>query len=146
LPVILSYRYRQHALPFFWVIVENPKAKKTKIVRMLADTGSCYTCFPRFYVTVLGLENHSRPEKPTHGIGCHVNRYIHEVKVSLFDPKPAGPSPPCWTSSLPTASFVDEINDVHGILGMDIISQWKEFCIVPSPNDETYAGEIRVLI
>ena len=140
LPVNLEFPYPHRSCPTIWVHLNCSLTGKQKIVAMVVDTGSCFSCLPLFLVPILGLNTHNIGE-PTFCIGGTILRYLHPIKLSLVNPKERNLSV-LWTSSEENVSFVKEMNKLRGIIGMDVISQWKEMAICPG----TTGGTIKITL
>ena len=52
--------------------------------------------------------------------------------------------PPLWETSSNELVFVENLSDKYGLLGMDVISQWKEFTIRPRKN--LTGGSIHIVV
>lgn len=96
---------------------------------MLLDTGSDETCFPGDFAVYFGHDNnHPKVIKGTcGGVGGGSEKYTHSVQVSLIDPNKTAAANPviAWTAKQKTASFIKKLATGFGIIGMDIMAQWK---------------------
>lgn len=104
---------------------------------MLIDTGSDSTCFPASFAELFGHKN-DHPEvvvlkDEVHGIGGCSDAYLHSVQVSLIHPTKSshGKTVLAWSSSLKSVKFIKKMECKHGLIGMDIIQQWKELKLEP---------------
>ena len=50
--------------------------------------------------------------------------YLHSVQLSLLDPRKKE-RVTVWTSSIPRTPFIEKLTCKFGLIGMDIIKQWK---------------------
>ena len=127
-----------------FVSVENPLTGKKVDFKMLLDTGSCHTCLPTRFAFHFGLKNHENEDQShqTQGIGCTVKRYLHRLRIGLIDPTSRGSRDVVWVSRLEQISFIKELEGVFGILGMDIISEWKELTLLPEGD----GGKVRITV
>lgn len=68
--------------------------------------------------------------KRCRGVGGSSLAYIHSVRLSLLDPEKSTRSKHviAWTAKTKSASFLEKLNLGCGLLGMDIIKQWKSVC------------------
>lgn len=105
---------------------------------MLLDTGADETCFPASFASLFGHSN-SHPKvqvckNAVQGIGGFSDTYIHSVRISLLHPIKSTEKKPviAWSSQLAKAPFVDKLNCPHGLLGMDIIREWKAISFEPN--------------
>ena len=100
---------------------------------MLLDTGADETCFPAKYAGFFGHDNHDPrvARKRCRGVGGSSLAYIHSVRLSLLDPDKSTRSNHviAWTAKTGSASFLEKLDLGCGLLGMDIIRQWKSVCI-----------------
>ena len=99
---------------------------RTFLFPMLVDTGSDRTSFPASVAATFGHDNkHPRVKKAwCKGVGGRSRSYLHSVQVSLIHPTRASHQI-VWRSSLPRADFVENLDCRFGLIGMDIIKQWK---------------------
>ena len=99
---------------------------------MLVDTGADETCFPAKYAGFFG-HNNRHPhvvKKRCRGVGGSSLAYVHSVRLGLLDPDQSTRSRHviAWTARNKSASFVEKLDIGCGLLGMDIIKQWKSLC------------------
>jgi hypothetical protein len=96
---------------------------------MLIDTGADRTCLPGDLATRLGHNNdHKDVQRDTiHGIGGSSIVYLHSVQLCLLDPRKstAKGSVVAWECPLKTTAFVKDLESDFGLIGTDIICQWK---------------------
>jgi hypothetical protein len=115
--------------PVILVSVEDLLTGKTFLVPMLLDTGADSTCFPVSLATFFGHDNKHRLVRKSSccGIGGEVTTYIHSVQISLIHPQKSTKTRHviAWTSKKPKAEFVEGMKTGIGLLGMDIMKQWK---------------------
>jgi hypothetical protein len=109
-------------------------------VPMLIDTGADETCFPAYFAPLFGHDN-KHPEvaigkDAVRGIGGYSDAYIHSVRVSLIHPSKSTANNPvlAWTSKAEKAPFVDKLESPHGLIGMDIMREWKEIRFAPNKH------------
>jgi len=104
---------------------------------MLVDTGADETCFPASFAALFGHRN-DHPEvevlkDSVRGIGGFSDSYLHSIRVSLLDPVKSSRRNPviAWSSKLNKAPFVEKLECPHGILGMDVIRDWRGLSLEP---------------
>jgi hypothetical protein len=76
------------------------------------------------------------------GIGGKCKGFIHSFRLGLIDPmRPPHPikNPPIWEATISEMIFVSDLK--VGLVGMDVISEWKEFRIVPKKD----GGDIHIM-
>lgn len=99
---------------------------------MLLDTGADETCFPAKYAPFFGHDNRDPrvARKRCRGVGGASLAYIHSVRLSLLDPDKSTRSNHviAWTARTKSASFLEKLDLGFGLLGMDIMGQWKAVC------------------
>jgi len=132
--------------PIVLVLVEDIATSVLSVFPMLVDTGADETCFPASYAAFFG-HNNLAPKvvtKKIHGVGGQSQAYIHSVRLVLVDPKKSTPHNfvPAWTSSLDKASFVTQLNMSMGLLGRDVIGEWKQFTLTPTPKRKASKWDI----
>ncbi len=118
--------------PIIVASVEDLLTGKRFLFPMLLDTGADETCFPARCATFFGHDNHAPRvrRKRCHGVGGASLTYLHSVRLSLLDPVKSTKSN-CvlaWTAKMKTASFVEKLEIGCGLLGMDIMKQWRSVC------------------
>jgi hypothetical protein len=73
------------------------------------------------------------------GVGGFSDSYIHSVRISLLHPTKSTQKKPviAWSSKLTKVPFVDKLEYPHGLLGMDIIRDWRglNFELTDETND-----------
>jgi hypothetical protein len=116
--------------PTILVSVECLLSGKTYIIPMLIDTGCDQTSFPAHCAASFGHNNHDRRVKKSwcSGVGGRSRSYLHSVQVSLLHPGHAK-NTIAWTSTVPKAAFVENLHCTFGLLGMDIIKEWKSLLL-----------------
>lgn len=104
---------------------------------MLLDTGADSTCFPASSAKIFG-HNNSHPEvkvlkDEVRGIGGSSDAYIHSVRIGLIHPSKSNKKETvlAWKSDVDEVQFVEKMECDHGLIGMDIIKQWKEISFQP---------------
>jgi hypothetical protein len=105
--------------------------RRVAIDPMILDTGADSTCFPASTATLIGHNNRGEGVEVASlsGIGGHVHSYYHTLELSLTDP--SEPTIPIWTSSVKRFIFVPGFDQRLGLLGRDIMREWKRVAIVP---------------
>ena len=115
--------------PIIIARVECLLTRKTFLVPMLLDTGADETCFPGDFAAYFGHDNHHPKviKGSCGGIGGSSDKYFHSVQVSLLDPNKTAPTSPvvAWTSENKTSSFIKKLDTGFGLVGMDVMTQWK---------------------
>ena len=126
--------------PVIVVCVECLLTGRAFFVNMLLDTGSDETCFPASFAGLFGHSN-SHPKvrvskNAVQGIGGFSDTYIHSVRVSLLHPVKSTQRKPviAWSSKFAKAPFVDKLECPHGLIGMDMISEWKSLTLESNKN------------
>ena len=108
------------------------------LVPMLVDTGCDQTCFPGKLASDFGHNNlHPNVQQDVvKGVGGDSACYIHSLRISLIDPNKSSSIRHviAWRSRLKKAYFVKKLDCDMGLLGMDIINQWRSFKLVSSPK------------
>ena len=134
--------------PVLLVLVEDVITGVRSVFPMLVDTGADETCFPASYAAFFGHNNLAPAvvEKNIHGVGGQSQAFIHSVRLVLIDPKKSTPHHfvPAWTSSLGKASFISQLNMSMGLLGRDIIGEWKQFTLTPTPTRKASKWDITI--
>jgi hypothetical protein len=77
------------------------------------------------------------------GIGGDCTGFLHSFRFGLVDPKKPW-TPPLWESSSTELVFVKNLSDKYGLLGMDVISQWKQFTI--RARSGSRGGSIEIVV
>ncbi|HEY3761762.1 MAG TPA: hypothetical protein VGN23_08440 [Verrucomicrobiae bacterium] len=130
--------------PIIIARIECLLSGKTFLFPMLLDTGADETCFPGDSAAFFGHDNdHPKVKKGScGGIGGHSDKYIHSVQVSLLEPVKMSATNPviAWTARYKTASFIKKLNAQFGLIGMDIMREWKS--VKFSPNGKGLKIEI----
>jgi hypothetical protein len=112
--------------PKIMVNVECLLTGKIFAVPMLIDTGSDETSFPCDWAKAFGHNNQDQRVKKDwcDGVGGGSVTYLHSVQISLLHPtkKERGV---IWTSTIPKTPFIEKLTCNFGLIGMDIIKQWK---------------------
>lgn len=123
--------------PVIIVCVECLLTGKGFYANMILDTGSDETCFPASFASLFGHCNTHPDVKvckdAAQGIGGFSDTYIHSVRISLLHPDKSTPKKPviAWSSKLDKAPFVDKLECSNGLIGMDIIHDWKFLSFEP---------------
>ena len=124
--------------PIILAVVQNLIARDYFLMQMLLDTGADQTCFPSKLASIFGHDN-SHPgivKDVLHGIGGVSTSYLHSVQLSLIDPKKSTQKKPvlAWTATEKTAVFVENLDCGFGLIGMDLIRQWKHLSFEPNKH------------
>jgi hypothetical protein len=123
--------------PTIIVGVECLLSKKGFYAPMLLDTGADESCFPASFAELFGHCNthpHVQVLKDAvQGIGGLSDSYIHSVRISLLDPIKSSRKNPviAWSSKLEKAPFVEKLDCPHGLLGMDVMHEWRAVSFEP---------------
>ena len=121
-------------------------------IQMLIDTGADSTCFPASFAKCFGHDNdHQNVEilpDAVHGIGGSSDAYLHSVQISLIHPSKSTREKTviAWTSPLKKVQFIKKMECKHGLIGMDIIQQWKELRLEPVNRRSGNGVSIRITI
>jgi hypothetical protein len=103
---------------------------------MLLDTGADQSCFPAKLAAFFGHDNDGREVQKDvcHGIGGQSTSYLHSVQISLIDPKRSTKSKPvvAWTSKSEKTAFIENLDCGFGLIGMDVICQWRSVTVEPN--------------
>ena len=107
---------------------------------MLLDTGADSSCFPAAFANGFG-HNNLHPEvevqkDAVQGIGGCSDAYIHSVRIGLIHPSKSTRKETvlAWSSTIEKFQFVEKLDCRHGLLGMDVMRQWKEVGFEPIKN------------
>ncbi|MDE3099121.1 MAG: hypothetical protein KGJ88_06575 [Verrucomicrobiota bacterium] len=101
-------------------------------VPMLLDTGADSSCFPAHMAGSFDHDNlHPdvvRLKNEVHGIGGTSDAFIHSVCVGLIHPSKSTRQKTvlAWQSPIEKTQFVEKMDCKHGLIGMDIMRQWKQ--------------------
>jgi hypothetical protein len=130
-------------LPVLFAAVRTLKTGKVHVARFLIDTGACVTCLPASRAIQWGHSPNDPDAKPfvMPGLGCDWTGNSHPFRFGLLDQKKLW-LPPIWESSKSELVFVDNLEGEYGLLGMDVISQWKDFAIRPRESGSGGVVEI----
>lgn len=122
--------------PIILAVVKDLISGSRFLVPMLLDTGADQSCFPAQLAAFFGHDNHHRdvPKDVCHGIGGTSTSYIHSVQISLIDPKKSTKSKPviAWTAKSERTAFIENLGCGFGLIGMDLISQWRSVTFEPN--------------
>lgn len=124
--------------PLIVVCVECMLTGNAWHVQMLLDTGADSSCFPAHLASGFGHDN-SHPKvqvikDAVHGIGGSSDAYIHSVRIGLIHPSKSSTQKTvlAWRSPIEKMQFVEKMDCKHGLIGMDIMREWKEVKIEPT--------------
>ena len=124
--------------PILFVHVEDVATGNRTLFPMLLDTGADESCFPADYAAFFGHNNLAPAvsKKVIHGVGGKSTAYIHSVRMVLIDPVKSTKSAfvPAWSSTLNHATFVSSLNMSMGLLGRDVMAEWRGLSIIPIPS------------
>ena len=136
-PRVLSYPAVGDS-PVLFVNILNPRTGRPQIFQMLVDTGASRTCLPATRAEFLGHDNLDGRVKTTEvsGVGGKSLAFIHTLSIELVDPsgKIWRKLIPPWRSEVMPVLFVEKMETQAGILGRDILSQWKYVGFRPTPK------------
>lgn len=136
--------------PLLFVHVEDVATGNRTLFPMLLDTGADETCFPADYASYFGHNNLAPAvsKKVIHGVGGKSTAYIHSVRMVLIDPVKSSKSAfvPAWSSALNKATFVTSLNMSMGLLGRDVMAEWKELSFVPTPSRHASKWNITIRV
>ncbi|MCE5231499.1 protease [bacterium] len=108
---------------------------------MLLDTGADHTIFPADFASYIGHHNLNPNvvHETVSGIGGTAVAYIHTMRLSLVDPENPLMNignenvPSCvWHSSIKKYRFIHGFSSQFGLLGRDLIREWKKVSLVPT--------------
>lgn len=124
--------------PIILAVVQDLIGGDHFLVQMLLDTGADQTCFPSKLAAFFGHDNlHPNVSRDIcNGIGGASTSYLHSVQVSLIDPQKSTQKKPvvAWTATDKTAAFVENLDCGFGLIGMDLIKQWKQLSFEPNKH------------
>ncbi|MEI6564265.1 MAG: hypothetical protein WCO42_08200 [bacterium] len=124
--------------PLLFVHVEDVATRNRTLFPMLLDTGADETCFPAAYAVYFGHNNLAPAvsNKFIHGVGGKSTAYVHSVRLVLIDPVKSSNNSfvSAWSSALNKASFVTSLNMSMGLLGRDVMAEWKDLSFAPTPS------------
>ena len=122
--------------PIILAVIQDLLSSDYFLLQMLLDTGADQTCFPSKLATFFGHDNHHPDvvKDVCNGIGGASTSYLHSVQVSLLDPQKTTQKKPvlAWTAPDKTAAFVENLDCGFGLIGMDLIKQWKHLSFEPT--------------
>jgi hypothetical protein len=118
---------------------------------MILDTGADYTSFPGALASFLGHDN-QHPQvvrEKTSGIGGQAVACLHSLRLFLVDPKTPIKTtkhiavPVCvWKSSIKRFRFIEGFDCPFGLLGRDLMQEWK--CVSLSPSGTCWMIQITI--
>ena len=134
--------------PLLFVHVEDVATGNRTLFPMLLDTGADETCFPADYAAFFGHNNMAPAvsKKSIHGVGGKSTAYIHSVRMVLIDPVKSSKSVfvPAWSSALNKATFVTSLNMSMGLLGRDVMAEWADLSLTPTPHRTSSKWDITI--
>jgi hypothetical protein len=119
---------------------------------MLLDTGADSSCFPANMAIGFGHDNHhpnvERLKDAVCGIGGASDAFIHGVCIGLIHPTKSTRHKTvlAWQSPIEKMQFVEKMDCKHGLIGMDIIRQWKELKFEPVKGNWNNGVLIRITV
>ena len=118
--------------PIVFVQIVHPETGQARIFQMLVDTGATKTCLPARFAASFGHNNrHPLVNSTTAcGLGDSSLAFIHTLKVALIDPEATEREKlrTYWTSPVMPVLFADKMETKFGLLGRDLLAQWKGRC------------------
>ena len=134
-PRILSYPSLGDS-PTLFVNIINPRTGRRQAFQMLVDTGASRTCLPGARAEFLGHDNLDGRVKTTEvsGVGGKSKAFIHTLRLQLLDPEGRiwrKLIPPWWSEVIPVL-FIEKMETQVGILGRDILAEWKHIGFRPT--------------
>jgi hypothetical protein len=119
-------------LPVIFASIRCINENRIFRLKFLIDTGSCMTVVPAFRAMQFGHDNNHPDVEPFSmaGLGGTVTGYWHSFRFGLFC---GFTNPPVWESAHQKLCFANEFSN-YGLLGMDVIKQWKEFRLIPTQH------------
>lgn len=136
--------------PILFAQVEDVATGDRTLFPMLLDTGADETCFPANYAGFFGHSNSALAvkKKTIHGVGGDSIAYIHSIRLVLVDPckSTSRAFVPAWSSSLDKATFVSSLNMSMGLLGRDVMGEWKSVSFAHTPRRSESKWDIVIQI
>lgn len=136
--------------PILLLLVEDIATGSRSLFPMLLDTGADETCFPANYAAFFGHSNLAGgvSSKQIHGVGGQSQAYMHSVRIALVHPRKSAPGHfvSAWSSSLAKAAFVSKLNLSMGLLGRDVMSEWRSVTLEPSVKTRASKWQITIRI
>jgi len=139
--VNFTYHGLEHK-PMIIAAVVDPNTGEQFGCKMILDTGCHKTSFPAILASRFG-HNNDHPDV-VKGIGCTLGGdchfYTHTVKIGLLDESEPvaedGKAIIRWLSKSDSADFIAEFKSEYGIIGRDIMREWKsvEFSDMDKPR------------
>ena len=121
--------------PIIYAGVEDVVTGRQFICEMFIDTGCYATAFPAKYDRRFGHNNrHPKVAKgQSCGLGGKSKCFIHSVRIGLLDEtEPVGDNgKPSfkWRAKCTKAEFITKFNADYGIIGRDVMSEWRKLTI-----------------
>ena len=136
--------------PLMFVHVEAVATGNRTLFPMLLDTGADETCFPAAYAVYFGHKNLAPTvsKKFIHGVGGKSTAYIHSVRLVLIDPVKSSKNAfmSAWSSALTKATFVTSLDMSMGLLGRDVMAEWKDLSFEPTPHRSASKWDITIRV
>ena len=146
-PRVLSYPSLGDS-PTVFVNIINPRTARPQIFQMLVDTGASRTCLPATRAEFLGHDNLNEHVKTTEvtGIGGKSTAFIHTLRLELIDPdgRVWRKLVPPWRSAIMPVLFVEKMETQAGVIGRDILAQWKQVGFRPTPKAQHSGWSIEI--
>ena len=121
--------------PILFVQIIHPETNQARIFQMLVDTGATKTCLPAYYAASFGHNNrHPLVRKTTAcGLGDSSPAFVHTLKMAMIDPDATEREKlrTYWTSPVMSVLFVEKMETKFGLLGRDLLAQWKRLGFRP---------------
>ena len=115
--------------PIIPMVVDDYSTGRLYVFPMLFDSGADRTAFPASYAAIIGHDNKAQKVVAVNigGIGGKSEAYVHSVRVGLLDPvkSTAQKLVRPWTSGLDKALFIEKLSTPTGLLGRDVIREWR---------------------
>jgi len=128
--VVFSYDGNR---PAFWGAVRCSRTQRLRVTRFLLDTGACHTCVPASRAKERGYGNDPGCKKfKMDGIGMEWTGCYQQLRFCLVSPNDF--TTLLWESEIYEIVSLNELETNYGLLGTDVIRQWKEVRIQPKTN------------
>ena len=136
--------------PILFVQIIHPETGQTRIFQMLVDTGATTTCLPSHFAAFLGHDNRNPLVKKAepNGLGGPSKAFVHTLRMALIDPETTDQNKlrTYWTSPVMPVLFAEKMETKFGLLGRDILAQWKQICFRPHSGNPDSAWEIDIAL
>lgn len=136
--------------PLILVQFIHPQTRQNRIFQMVVDTGSSSTCLPAHLAAFIGHDNRNPLVKKTEvqGVGGASMAFVHTMRLALIDPDTTEQQKlrTFWTSPVVQVLFVEKLTTQTGLLGRDVLSQWKQVRFCPTKGNPHSAWEIGITL